>query len=258
MLSVAWHPKNEHELASAATDGSIRLWDVRRSANSLGVLDMHDSTGSTGIDRSGVHKAKPAAGRAHNGAANGLVWSEAGDMLISTGHDERIRVWDAQNGANTMINFGPTIKNNHTSTCLPLLSPQGLTSAGKEVLFFPNPHELLASDLHTGSLISRTRIASRVDEGDQAGTVQSGTLTMRPRTTGLAWRAHSVELYSSHTDGSIRCWKPREEQDMASEDEDEDKSDGEDDDARAIGRKRKRQALQDIVESLSKRKVTYT
>lgn len=255
ILSVAWHPKHEYELASAATDGSIRLWDVRRSASSLGVLDMHDSTGSTGIDRQGTDKVKPSSARAHNGPANGVVWSESGDVLVSTGHDERIRVWDAHTGANTMTNFGPTVKNNHNSTCLPLLSPQDSTSSGKEVLFFPNPHELLTSELRSGNLISRLRINPRVSDNDQTGTVQSAMSTVRPRTTGLAWRAHNMEMFSSHTDGSIRCWRPREAQsDVPGEDGDS----HDEDQPRAADRKRKRQDLQDIVEGLTKRKVTYT
>lgn len=50
VLSVAWSPHEEHVLASGSLDGTARLWDIRRSANSLGVLDLEDSVGIVGED----------------------------------------------------------------------------------------------------------------------------------------------------------------------------------------------------------------
>jgi len=256
VLSVAWHPKNEHILASAASDGSVRVWDIRKSASSLGVLSMDDSIGLIGTDGTGSDARRRERGSTHAGSANGVLWTDSGDFLISTGHDERIRVWSAATGANTLVNFGPAVKNNHTSTLLPLLSPSQYTGAMKELLFFPNPRELLVYELHTGKLINRLRTPSYSSSHTVIG-AGTGTRNVLNRTTSLAWRPHNVELFSAHTDGTIRCWRPQESQDTMDED-DADEGTNEREQGEACERKRKRDELDDIVNSLTKRKVTFT
>ena len=251
VLAVAWHPKREHVLASSASDGSVRLWDIRRSASSLGVLDMDDSIG---IDGSGDRSRLRERGKAHAGAANGLIWTDTGDYIVSAGHDERVRVWSSATAANTLVNFGPAIKNSHTSTLAPLLSPSALTAPGKELLIYPNPRELLVYELHTGTLISRLRTPSYASSHTAVG-AGSGTRNVLNRTTSLAWRAHTVELYSAHTDGTIRCWQPRTAEDELGEDGE---TDGDREGREAEERKRKRDELDEIVSGLTKRKVTFT
>ncbi|GAB7337594.1 hypothetical protein MBLNU457_g2900t2 [Dothideomycetes sp. NU457] len=256
VLSVAWHPKREHILASAASDGSVRVWDIRRSASSLGVLSMDDSIGLFGTDGLGGDVRRRERGSSHAGPANGVLWTDSGDFLVSTGHDERVRVWSANTGANTLVNFGPTIKNSHTSTLLPLVSPSQYTGPMKELLFFPNPRELLVYELHTGKLINRLRTPSYSSSHTAVG-AGSGTRNVLNRTTSLAWRPYNVELFSAHTDGTIRCWRPQELQTtIESDDEDEDTNEREHEEASE--RKRKREELDDIVNSLTKRKVTFT
>lgn len=251
VLAVSWHPSREHILASGGSDGQVRLWDVRRSASSLGVLDMDDSAG---FGSSSSKARSRERGKSHSGAVNGVLWDSSGDSLISSGHDEKIRVWDAHTGANTLTNFGPAVKNNHTSTLLPLLSPSSLTGVGtqKEILIYPNPRELLVYELHTGKLLSRLRTPSYANS-HTAVSAGSGTRNVVNRTTSLAWRAHDVEVYSAHSDGTIRCWRPRTWEDRMIDEEEE-----ADEDHEAGERKRKRDELEEIVESLTKRKVTYT
>ena len=212
MLSVAWHPRNEKTLASGATDGTLRLWDIRRSASSLGVLDMEDSSGITGYDGKGTGARRRERGRAHNGAVNGITWTDDGQYLVSVGHDERMRVWNMNTGANTLANFGPGLKNAQTTALFPLLAPTHLSPMGTEVVYFPNPREIMAFDLHTGKLLSRLRI-----QGPGTPFDPSGSRNLTPRTTSLTWRAHHVEMYSAHADGVIRCWKPRTWEDVAVE-----------------------------------------
>lgn len=248
VLTTAWHPKHEHLLASGGSDGLIRLWDVRRSASSMGVLDMDDSTGLAEGSRSRER------GKAHSGAVNGLAWDSDGTYLVSCGHDERIRVWDAMSGANTLTNFGPAIKNANTSTLLPLISPTHLTGPAKEIMIYPNPRELLVYEMHTGRLLKRLRTPSLASSHTTVN-AGSGTRNVVNRTTSLSWRTHTIEVYSAHSDGTIRCWKPKTWEDNIAEDDSED---DESENGESSERKRKREELDDIVNGLTKRQVTYT
>lgn len=70
-------------------DGTVRLWDVRKSSGSIGVLDLEDSTGIGGSDGMGQDTRSRNSGRSHSAAVNGLTWTENGLYLISAGHDDR-------------------------------------------------------------------------------------------------------------------------------------------------------------------------
>jgi DNA excision repair protein ERCC-8 len=103
LLSLAWSPTLEHILASGGIDGTVRLWDIRKSSGELGVLNMEDSTGITTMDGVGRSSRARDVGKAHSAAVNGITWTDDGAYLITAGHDERIRVWDAAAGANTDV-----------------------------------------------------------------------------------------------------------------------------------------------------------
>ncbi|KAI6908605.1 hypothetical protein D0869_01695 [Hortaea werneckii] len=252
VLSVAWHPKNENILASGATDGTCRMWDVRKSASSLGVLDMDDSIGVTGYDGKGTGARRRERGRAHNGAVNGLAWTLDGLFLASNGHDERLRIWDMMTGANTLANFGPALKNPHMTVLTPLLVPSHLSPLGSEMIYYPNPTEILGFDMHAGNLLKRLRVPGLQRPQAAGGTVRN----INNRTTALAWRAHNVEMFSSHADGTVRCWRPRTLEDSV----DETEVDGHEDDAESelAERKRKREELDSIVNDLTKKRVTFS
>ncbi|KAF2725600.1 WD40 repeat-like protein [Polychaeton citri CBS 116435] len=257
VMSVAWHPKVENILASGAADGCVRLWDVRRSASSLGVLDMDDSIGIAGYDGTGTGARRRERGRAHNGAVNGLTWTEDGRFLVSYGQDDRMRVWDMEGGANTLATFGPALKNPHPSVCNPLLAPEKLSPAGQEMVLVANGEEILGFDLHSGTLMKRLRCVSLHVAGSRGGHMEDrGIRNLKSRTTSLAWRAFSVEMYSSHSDGTIRCWKPRMwEDEIADVEEDGNHKERERDDADL---KRKREDLDQIVRNLTRNPVTFT
>jgi DNA excision repair protein ERCC-8 len=244
VLSVAWHPREEHILASGATDGAIRLWDVRRSASSLGVLDMDDSSG---VVTGGAARSRPReSGRAHRGAVNGLAWTPDGRHIVSTGHDERMRVWHMGTGANTLADFGPGLKNAAVTALLPLVVPSAQSPVGTHVVFYPNPREILGFDLHSGACRNRLRVTASA-----ALAAPDDARLPKNRTMSLAWRAHHVEMYSGHGDGTIRCWRPWTSDDQVAE-EDVDEHAGS-----ANERKRKREALEQIVQDLTKKSVTF-
>jgi DNA excision repair protein ERCC-8 len=253
VLAVAWHPKEGHILASAATDGVIRLWDVRKSANSLGVLDMDDSIGIVGYEGHGTGARRRERGKAHRGAVNGLTWTEDGRHLISVGHDECMRVWDMISGANTLANFGPALKNATTTTLIPLIAPRQTSKSGTTLIYYPNPKEILSFDLDSGSLQKCLRVPNRAGNTlDRAQSAAANARNLKNRTTSLAWRPHHTEMYSAHGDGTIRCWQPRTREDVWA-DEVEDEITGEE----AQARKRKREEFDQIIQDLTRKKITF-
>ena len=250
VLSVAWSPRDEYVLASGGSEGGVRLWDIRRSAGSLGVLDMDDSVGIGGEDGKGRNARARYHGRAHIGACNGVVWTEDGRHLVTAGHDERVRVWDVGVGANALSHFGPIIKNTHLSTLLPLLAPRHISNS--QVMFYPNEKEILIFDLFEGTLLKRLR-APGAAVAQASGSV--GQRNIRSRVTSLAWRFGDVEMYSAHSDGLVRAWKPKTKEEVQVE---RDEEAGPVDEGEDEGRKRKRQALDDVFRDLTRQKITFT
>ncbi|KAL1591623.1 hypothetical protein SLS60_011873 [Paraconiothyrium brasiliense] len=249
ILSTAWSPTREHILASGATDGSVRLWDIRRSVSELGSLDMEDSIG--------VY-AKPSAsfmrnsvqGKAHRGPVNGIVWTDNGYHLVTCGHDQRIRVWDTDSGANTLANFGPMVKNSDLAPCIPLLAPAEYSQPEKDILFYPNEHEVLGYELFDGRLLRRLRRPEQQRHVYDTGS--KGQRNAKDRITALAWRAHDVEMYSAHADGTISAWTPRTEEDADLDEEAKNEQEG-----KIESRKRKRGVLDEIYQDLTKRPITF-
>jgi DNA excision repair protein ERCC-8 len=251
VLSVAWSATNEYILASGDTNGTVRLWDVRKSAGTLGLLDMEDSVGIAGYDGMGAGVRSRYVGKAHNGAVNGLSWTDDGAFIVTAGHDERVRVWDAATGANTLASFGPTLKNSHLSTISLLISPTSVTPPRKEILFYPNEQELLIFMLHEGKLVKRLKVPGPVTETVRSRT---GERNIRNRITALTWRGVPEGTYSGHSDGQIRVWAPEVAPD---DDYDTVESQGIAEDTDVAGFKRKRQVLDDIFRDLTKQKITF-
>lgn len=249
VLSVAWSPHDEHLLASGGSDGTVRFWDIRRANGSLGVLDLEDSVGIGGEDGLGKNARSPQRGKAHIGACNGVVWADDGKYLVTAGHDARVRVWDVTVRANTLSHFGPIIKNTQLSTLLPMLAPSHAVPAGTQIMLYPNEREILMFDLLDGTLLKRLR-ASEEAPGQIRRSVEPN---INNRITSLCWRAGDVEMYSAHSDGMIRAWKPRTEEEIEVDDEESEEAD----EGEGESRKRKRQVLDDIFRDLTRQRITF-
>jgi DNA excision repair protein ERCC-8 len=201
---VAWSPINENMLASAGLDKEIRLWDIRKANSFLGRLDMR-ATEPTPLSQS-----RTDAIQAHDGAINGLCFTPQGH-IVSTGTDEKVRVWDmSTNPFNTLINFGPHLHNRYGYMPLQLAhTPDGT------FLFHPTDSgDILVYELWTGKLKKRLR-----------GHLGRCNATVTANFAGNGWQ--TGRLFSCGADGELLYWTVPE--DVA---EAEDAwTDGSDDDA---------------------------
>jgi DNA excision repair protein ERCC-8 len=270
VLCTSWSPRHEHILASGHADGKVRLWDIRRAGGVIAQLDQEDSLGvshrfrmamSQGTDWSRTPQFRASA-QAHDEAVNALQWTDDGRYLVSAGLDRKIRVWDADTGANTLASFGSVIQNQHAKTASLLLSPSGISTSG-DVLMWANDQEILVLNMHEGTVITRLRspgVANPV--GPRSGEMG------RNRITSIVWRgagggtgrtlgpvmggASSIgAVYSSHLDGQIRAWMP---QVPGPNDIDETEDLGEEDEVR----RKKRKAVDDAYKSLMGKQITFT
>jgi DNA excision repair protein ERCC-8 len=235
----------------------------------LGILHPGRTPASDPFDAGASAAPLPNRGirmsaKAHTGPVNGLTWTDDGAYIVSAGHDRRIRVWDAGTGANTLANFGPTIRNNQLGSLTMFVSPTGLTQHKRELLFFPNENEVLLMDLHDGTIVTRLR---GMGPNIAAVAAQRGERTVKNRLTSIAWRGAGGGgsssgmvmggtnapggVYSGHLDGQIRAWMPQLE---GLDDEDEDNSADEASGVRA----KKRKALDDAFRSLMGRQITFS
>ncbi len=212
---------------------------------------MEDSVGIFGDDGHGSGARSRDIGKAHNGAVNGLSWTDDGAYIITAGHDERVRVWDAATGANTLASFGPILKNTHLSTLSLLTTPTWMTPPGQQIFFYPNEQEILMFLLHEGKLLKRLKVP-----GPNTAVVASrrGERNTRNRVTALTWRGVSEGVYSGHSDGQIRVWAPRT---FADDEDDEDEMEHALEVNEEVGVKRKRQVLDDIFRDLTRQKITF-
>ncbi|OOF98293.1 hypothetical protein ASPCADRAFT_142425 [Aspergillus carbonarius ITEM 5010] len=253
VLSVSWAPHQPHLLASASADNRVILFDIRRGGHNsaIAALDMDDAVGFVrpGGAR-GSSESRPAFSphaRAHNGAVTGVRWTSNGTHLVTSGQDARIRVWNAGTGANTLVHFGPRVRNSataHLAERAPLIVPRGMVMPGQETLMWPNFNdrddrgEIFMFDLHEGTFVKLLRVPGLLT-GRQQFQGRSSALSAA-RINSLAWRGNGasgegIEMFSAHGDGTIRTWVSREPEEPDEAEE-----------AERADRKRKRDVLDEI------------
>lgn len=254
VLSVSWAPHQPHILASASADNRVIIFDIRRGGHNsaIATLDMDDAVGMVHPQLApSSYQSRPVFSRharAHNGAVTGVRWTSNGSHLVTAGQDARIRVWDATTGANTLVHFGPRVRNSassHLAERVPLLMPRGLMAPGHETLLWPNfsekddRGEIFMFELRDGSFIKRLKVP-----GLMAGRQQfqgRSTALSAARINALTWRGNGasgegLEMFSAHGDGTIRSWVSREPEGEPGEAEQAEQAD----------RKRKRDVLEEI------------
>ena len=254
VLSVSWAPHQPHILASASADNRVIIFDIRRGGHNsaIATLDMDDAMGMVpSRSAAASHQSLPMFSRharAHNGAVTGVRWTSNGSHLVTAGQDARIRVWDASTGANTLVHFGPRVRNSvssHLAERVPLLMPRGLMEPGRETLLWPNfsdmddRGEIFMFEMREGTFIKRLKVPDLM-AGRQQFQGRSSALSAG-RINALAWRGNGasgegLEMFSAHGDGTIRTWVSREPEGEPGEAEEAEQAD----------RKRKRDVLEDM------------
>jgi DNA excision repair protein ERCC-8 len=260
VFSVCWSPRSEHLLASGSSDGRALFFDVRRAHSAFACLDLDDVIGVLSPEKtSNYHPRSPLDwnAKAHNGPVTGVRWIDRGRKLVTCGHDQRIRVWDAVTGRNELVHFGPRIRNTRNGEFNPLSSPYECGRPGKGSLFWANDDgkgEVFVMDANEGTMQKILRTPGTTRSMLKTGSM--GKLNSGARINSMAWRLKAesdsgLELYSGHGDGSIRCWRGVPPEDV--EFEDQVGPEAETDQKR----KRKRDLLDGIVDGLVKKPMTF-
>ena len=137
---------------------------VGRARGLLRALDQHDSHGERQRLASGLAPAAPsassvttvaarqrqlAAPTAHNGAVTSLAYIGGGLLLLTAGRDHRMRLWDAETGANTLVHYPDAFNTVRTHKQLAVTSAAGGGAKGTRV-FFPSRESVLVYDALSG------------------------------------------------------------------------------------------------------------
>jgi len=87
-LSAAWRPGNEFHLASSSADGTLKMWDIRRSG-CLASFNQHAHRAVRRDDKEPPLKrlktSNQLATKAHDGPITSIVFTIDGGRLLSTG-----------------------------------------------------------------------------------------------------------------------------------------------------------------------------
>ncbi|KEF62134.1 uncharacterized protein A1O9_00106 [Exophiala aquamarina CBS 119918] len=191
VYSVAWSPRASHILASGSSDGRVLFFDVRRANAAFASLDLDDAVGVVGIPAYLDHDARREQlldfnAVAHNGPVTGVQWTPSGDKIVTSGHDQRIRVWDAATGRNDLVHFGPRIRNERPGELKPLISPAATHMPGRESLFWANDEPrgfIFQHHLREGHMLKVLRT-----EGVKLAQVQAASASVPRRGSGVGGR----------------------------------------------------------------------
>ncbi|XP_039273248.2 DNA excision repair protein ERCC-8-like [Styela clava] len=170
ILAVKWSVSKEYEVATGSEDNRILLWDVRQARGHLLSFDQHN-----GKDR----KSKKGS-TAHNGHVNGICFSTDGLFMISTGTDNRLRLWNATTGQNTLTNYG-RIENSYKRPV------QMSFNTDSNTVFVPSDRHVLHMNVQEGTLVKKL----------------SGHFN---RPTCCEFNPRNQEMYSGGQDGNILVW----------------------------------------------------
>ncbi|KPI46084.1 DNA excision repair protein ckn1 [Cyphellophora attinorum] len=276
VYALAWSPIDEHILASGATDGRVFFFDIRRANAVFASLDLDDAIGVSLKDRNRLGgrtgELLNFSAQAHSGPVTSVQWtSHPHDKIVTAGHDQRIRVWDAASGRNELVHFGPRLKNARMGNFGPLLASAGYCSKPvNEVLLWANDDskgDISVFGLREGD-VRGTKQTGGVLKGRVAKESEGDRLRGRGRINAMVWREgddsqakNGLEMLSAHGDGTVGVWRVPELDGsvdvgvgvLKAANGEEDVNADEEDDERPK-KKRKKQDFNALVEGLTKMK----
>lgn len=145
-MATQWSSRYEHMLITGGSDCTIRVWDIRKAAAFLMSFDQYNTENGDPLS---------STNQAHNRPINGLAFSPDGFYILSLGMDEKIRLWDAYTGRNTLVNYGSHLRNRSNLTIKPLVVNEHIWPP---LIFVPSDdHQVLAFDMLDGRLVKRLR-----------------------------------------------------------------------------------------------------
>ena len=218
ILSLAFSPLHPQILTSGGADGAIRIWDIRRAASCIGLLDKDDPRGMSSHTPTTI---------AHDGPVNGLAFSPQGNTLISVGWDAKVRVWDPSTGANRLVAFTTgAVRSAGLGRAGIVFAPGD--SQGRFIAL-PSRDEVVILDVSHGQVVKRLRptipppSTSAPTATPPLFTASRSAMNPNPRITAVAWRGARGEtgIYSSASNGSVTAWLPQLGHDNEADDDGE-------------------------------------
>ncbi|MBE7181664.1 MAG: hypothetical protein INR71_10745, partial [Terriglobus roseus] len=230
IYSLAWSPKSESILASGAADGRVLFFDIRRANAAFASLDLEDAIGVTASPTSNRLGGDSGpllnfSAQAHTGPVTSVQWTTDGPAhrsIVTAGHDQRIRVWDAATGRNELVHFGPRLKNARLGTFGPLLLPSEAYTRKRvaEVCLWANDDargEVTVFGLREGDVRGVMEVKG-VQKGRVPKEREVDARRGRGRVNAMVWRVgeganarEGLEMVSAHGDGSVGVWRVPEE-----------------------------------------------
>lgn len=182
VCAVTWSTSNEHMLISGGADRTIRTWDVRRPGTVMVLDEENNGRPPVAKDACGHlgHNRRDRQIQSHDDSVCHLHVSPDGSHLLSSGLDQKLKMWELTSGHNTMLNF-PQVTN---SNRLQRFAWSSL--AGSQYVFYPN-----------GKNIHMYSTTGRMVKSLQGHFDSVLCLTPHP---------HLPKVYSGSADGSILCW----------------------------------------------------
>jgi len=110
IFSLKWSPTDEYTLVSGSADGTVRLWDIRKPGPCVMMFNqhMHSKAKKDTKKRYNYFENANSIQKAHDGAVTSVVFTVTGNQLLSTGRDNRLRLWDIFTGTNQLVNYAGT------------------------------------------------------------------------------------------------------------------------------------------------------